>query len=160
MSDVCLFIQYAQTLFNFHPQLKSHRHFHMYIHRVALSVVLPQQDPKNDPLSDSIFQPFPPIFEEDDSPLKDPEPTTPQPSPGFAVRGSKVTQSLPRRLKQKAMSEERTRPRSSIQSDHIVVSKSPKVNNKRGLFTKQQSIHEREDSNITLQGVAGSEVCV
>ena len=159
VSDVCLFMQYAQNLFNFHPQLGSYKHFHMYIHRVALSVVLPQQEPKSEPLSESILQPFPVIFEEADyPPLHGSLVNTPQLSSGFAVRGSKVTQSLPRKLKQKA-SEEKLRPRSSVQSDHIIVTKSPKAH-RRGLFTKQQSIHEREDSSFTLQGVGGLEVCI
>ena len=128
----------------------------MYIHRVALSVVLPQQEPKSEPKGDSIFQPFPPILEKDDSQLDDTltSSATPQISPGFAVRGSKVTQSLPRKLKQKT-SEEKPRPRSSIQSDHIVVSKNPKPH-RRHVFTKQHSIHE---SNLTLQGVSGFQVC-
>lgn len=128
----------------------------MYIHRVALSVVLPQQEPKSEPTGDSIFQPFPPILEKDDSQLDDAltSSATPQISPGFAVRGSKVTQSLPRKLKQKTL-EEKPRPRSSIQSDHIVVSKSSKPH-RRHVFTKQHSIHE---SNLSLQGVSGFQVC-
>ena len=162
VSDICLFVQYAHTLFNFHPQLNSYRHFHMYIHRVALSVILPQQEAKSDPFSDTIFQPFPTILEEVNPLLQ--ASTTPQSFPEFAVRGSKITQSLPRRFKQKTVSEtEKPRPRSSIQSDHSVVhsivSKSSK-NVKRGMFTKQHSIHEKEDSNFTLQGVTGSEVCM
>ena len=131
----------------------------MYIHRVALSVILPQQEPKSEPSSDSIFQPFPAILEEDDLQLRDALASSATPeSHGLPERGSKVTQSLPRKLKQKT-SEEKSHPHSSIQSDHIVLTKSPKAQ-RRNLFTKQHSIHEREDSSLTLQDVGGFEVCI
>ena len=158
VSDACQFVQYAQTLFNFKSSIDSFRHYHMYIHRVALSVVLPEPDPKPDhkPLSDSIF---PPILEEpeslsDSSSIRSP----PQPSPNFGVRGTFFSQSLPRR-KHKAVAtvEEKVRPRSSVQSDNVLLTKSPRAQ-RRGLFTKQHSIHERDDSSSTLTGATDTEV--
>ena len=152
---MCLFFRYAQALFSFNTQLDSYRHFHMYINRVALSVILPEQETKS---SHADFHPFPAILEESETLTHDSPPATPQPSPGFATRGNFFSQSLPRRLRQKTASEEKPRPRSSIQSDHVVVSKSPKVA-RRGPFTKQHSIHERDDSILTMQA-SGSEVCL
>ena len=156
LSEVCLFFQYAQTLFNFHTQLDSYRHFHMYIHRIALSVILPERE-MNEPaktnslFDDPDFHTFPAILEESE--------TLSQPSPGFAVRGSTLSQSLPRKLKHKSastLSEEKARPRSSVQSNHLVAPKSPKAH-RRGLFTKQHSIHERDGGSSVIQG-SGSEV--
>ena len=157
LAEVCLFFQYAQTLFNFQTQLDSYRHFHMYIHRIALSVVLPERE-INEPvkinsLLDPNFHPFPAILEESET-----HDSLSQPSPGFAVRGTILSQSLPRKLKHKSastLSEDKPRPRSSLQSDHLV-SKSPKAH-RRGIFTKQHSIHERDDGSSVIQG-SGSEV--
>ena len=158
LAEVCLFFQYAQTLFNFRTQLDSYRHFHMYIHRIALSVVLPEREisepVKANSLLDPDFHPFPAILEESET-----HDSLSQPSPGFAVRGSILSQSLPRKLKHKSastLSEDKPRPRSSIQSDHLVASKSPKAH-RRGIFTKQHSIHERDGGSFVVQG-SGSEV--
>ena len=160
LPEVCLFFQHAHTLFSFHTQLDSYRHFHMYIHRVALSVIFPQQEgqrSQTDSLLDQTFLPFPAILEETETLQESPAETS-QPSPVYPSRGTKLWQSLPRRTAKQmtiATSEEKARPHSSIQSEHVVVNKSPKFHRK-GIFTKQHSIHE-QDSSTDIQ-MSGSEV--
>lgn len=48
MAEACCFFQYAQTIFSQESLLKTQtfRHLHMYIHRVALSIILPPRPHK------------------------------------------------------------------------------------------------------------------
>ena len=114
------------------------------------------QRSQTDSLLDQTFLPFPAILEETETLQESPVET--RPSPAYPSRGTKLWQSLPRRTAKQmtiATSEEKARPHSSIQSEHVVVNKSPKVHRK-GIFTKQHSIHE-QDNSTDIQ-MSGSEV--
>ena len=129
----------------------------MYIHRIALSVVLPAptvpQTPKAPSGSDPFVLPFSTILEESitSQPPSVDEDNDAQPSLNLP---QKMYQSLPRRLHKQTTSGSSgfaRRPHSSLTTSDNVGSKSPKLHRKN-IFTKQHSIHEEDKGHNEFQG--------
>ena len=160
--EACLFFQYAKNLFHFQTftQLDSYCHIHMYIHRIALSVILPAhtpppQRPKVDSILDPSTLPFSSLLEEPGTPQMSQSLASASQSSAALQMSHKIAQTLPRKLGKQSTSvpmETDARPRSSILTQEHGTSKSPK-SHRRNIFTKQHSIHE--DSSLKMDRTDG-----
>ena len=150
--EVCHFFQYANALFSFHTQLDIYQHFRMYIHRIALSVVLPEQHTNKQAKHVSVLVPpslsFPAI-PEDGSETCSLEGTE------APVRNTNLSRTLPRRMKQMldAPLEPIHKPRPHSSAALSFMSRSLRSHRKNVLTRQPFSLSERESSPEEMEVV-------
>ena len=138
--EACCFFQYAQTVFGQDSLMKtqSFNHLHMYIHRIALSVILPPRPPP----------PEPPV--QNDPVVSEIECASPPP---VSIPPAKKLDTLPhKKLKSAVTFDVSSRVRSeslplTASIGVVTTGKAPQKQSKarRSHLSKQQSIHNDPD---------------